>query len=131
MTALPLNSVPTDAVNGRAHRTQIATALNAVTQKVFTPNSVNTNTAAGDATTAALRTYGNPVLVVGQINVAAAGATFSLTRNGVTIATWDNFVSGKTVPVIWLDTPGPGSWVYATASGSHTNSAALNAVELK
>jgi hypothetical protein len=30
-----------------------------------------------------------------------------------------------------LDNPGLGSFTYATASASHTNSAALNIVELK
>jgi hypothetical protein len=122
--------VQVDSTDGRGHRRQLATVLNTLTAKLYTPSPVNSNSAATDASKQ-ITCAGNPVLIVGTINATAAAATFSLKRGAVVIATWGNIAAGQTLPFVWLDNPGAGIFTYSTDSSSHTNSASLSAVELK
>lgn len=128
--ALAPDAVPADSTNGREHRGKLAVAVNELLKRVFKPNPISSQAVATDAS-ATVRCYGNPVLVTGFANVAAGAASFTLKRDGVTIATFGNMVAAKNMPIIYLDNPGLGSFVYTTNSGGFTNSAELRAAELK
>jgi hypothetical protein len=95
--SLPVSGVPLDSTNSRQHRGIIAAAVNSLIQRVFTPNAINTNVnAAGDASKT-LTCKGGLLLVTGTINVAAAAATFTVTRGGSIVATFGNVAPGVTI----------------------------------
>lgn len=124
-------AVQLDSEQSRAHRRQLASALNTANQKLFTPSPVNTNVAASGDASQQIICQGNPVLVVGAVNVAAAATTFSLKRGTTVLQTWGNVSAGATLPFMFIDAPGAGIFTYSTNSGGHTNSASLSIVELK
>lgn len=124
-------AVQLDSTDSRGHRRQLASVINTLSEKLYTPNPVNTNAAgSGDASKQVI-SQGNPIILTGFVNVAAAATTFTLKRGSTVLVTLANVSPGANIPFAWVDAPGAGIFTYSTDSVSHTNAATLSATELK
>lgn len=124
-------AVQQDSTDGRSHRRQLASVLQTVATKLFTPNPVNTNAAGSGDASKQVTCSGNPVILTGFVNVTAAASTFALKRGSTVLVTLANVSPGNNIPFAWVDSPGAGVFTYSTDSASHTNAATLSATELK
>jgi hypothetical protein len=120
--------VQTDSPDSRSHRRQIASVVNTLAQKLFTPAPVSTNTAAGDASQV-INCQGNAVLLTGYIRLSA-GSSYTLKRGATTLVTLYAPATGVNINFTWVDAPGAGQFTYSTNSGA-TSAATLSATELK